>query len=105
MTGSHRKDLVVLTERAADAARRHMAEHGFPTGSAIRIDVTGKLRPRQYEITYDEVPTMEARDYIGQSQGISVLVFKKDAPRLEGLTIDFQDDQYTFDESTLTSLD
>jgi Fe-S cluster assembly iron-binding protein IscA len=87
----HRNDVVVLTERAAEAARRHMAEHGFPTGSAIRVDVTGKLRPRRYEITYDELPTTEGRDWIGQSHGVSILVFKKDALRLEGLTIDFQD--------------
>jgi Fe-S cluster assembly iron-binding protein IscA len=101
----HRNDVVILTERAAEAARRHMAEHGFPTGSAIRVDVTGKLRPRRYEITYDELPTTEGRDWIGQSHGVSILVFKKDAPRLEGLTIDFQAGRYTFDESTLTSLD
>ncbi len=100
-----RKDVVVLTERAAEATRRHMAEHGFPTGSAIRVDVTGKLRPRRYEISYEDLPITEGRDWIGRSHGVSILVFKKDAPRLEGLTIDFQDGRYTFDESTLTSLD
>ena len=98
-------DVVVLTERAAESARRHMAEHGFPTGSVIRVDVTGKLRPRRYEISYDDLPITEGRDWIGQSHGVSILVSKKDAQRLEGLTIDFQDGRYTFDESTLTSLD
>jgi Fe-S cluster assembly iron-binding protein IscA len=100
-----RKDVVVLTERAAEAARRHMAEHGFPTGSAIRVDVSGKRRPRRYEISYEDLPVTEGRDWIGQSHGLSILVFKKDAPRLEGLTIDFRDGQYAFDENALTSLD
>jgi len=94
-----------LTRYEQESARRHMAEHGFPTGSVIRVDVTGKLRPRRYEISYDDLPITEGRDWIGQSHGVSILVSKKDAPRLEGLTIDFQDGRYTFDESTLTSLD
>ncbi|MGA8350755.1 MAG: hypothetical protein WB773_23385, partial [Isosphaeraceae bacterium] len=63
------------------------------------------LRPRRYEISYDDLPITEGRDWIGQSHGVSILVSKKDAQRLEGLTIDFQDGRYTFDESTLTSLD
>ena len=75
-----------------------MDARGFPPGSAIRVDVTGKRRPRDYEITYDEVPATEGRDWIAQSHGVTILVFKKDAPRLKGLTIDFQDDRYTFDE-------
>jgi Fe-S cluster assembly iron-binding protein IscA len=100
-----RNDVVILTERAAEAARRQMAERGFPPGSAIRVDVTGKRQPRHYEITYDEVPATEGRDWIAQSHGVTILVFKKDALHLKGLTIDFQDGRYVFDERTLTSPD
>jgi len=98
-------DVVRLTARAAEAALREMAERGFAPGSAVRVDVTGKRRPRRYEITYDEFPTTQGRDWIGRLHGVPILVFKKDAPRLKGLTIDFQDGRYTFDESTLTSPD
>jgi Fe-S cluster assembly iron-binding protein IscA len=97
--------VVILTERAAEAARRQMAERGFPPGSAIRVDVTGKRQPRHYEITYDEVPATEGRDWIAQSHGVTILVFKKDALHLKGLTIDFQDGRYVFDERTLPSPD
>jgi Fe-S cluster assembly iron-binding protein IscA len=101
----HRNDVVVLTDRAVEAARREMSERGFPPGSALRVDVYGARRPRRYEVTYDEVPAVEGRDWVGRSQGIPILVFKKDAPRLKGLTVDYQDGQYTFDERTLTSPD
>jgi hypothetical protein len=98
-------DVVLLTARAAEAALRAMAERGFAPGSAVRVDVTGKRRPRRYEITYDELPTTQGRDWIGRLYGVPILVLKKDAPRLKGLTIDFQEGQFTFDESTLTSPD
>jgi Fe-S cluster assembly iron-binding protein IscA len=101
----HREDVVRLTRRAAEAALKQMEERGFPPGSAIRIDVAGKRRPRRYEITYDEVPLTEGRDWISQSNGVTILVFKKDAPRLKGLTVDFQQGAYTFDERTLNSPD
>ena len=101
----HREDVVKLTQRAAEAVLKQMAERGFPRGSAIRVDVSGKRRPRHYEITYDEVPLTEGRDWIMQSQGVTILVFKNDAAHLKGLTIDFQQGAYTFDERTLTSPD
>jgi len=100
---AHRDDIVSLTEKAAEAARREMAERGFPPGSAVRVDVHGARRPRRYEVTYDELPATSGRDWIGRSHGIPVLVFKKDAPRLKGLVVDFQDGRYRFDERTLAS--
>ena len=62
----------------------------LPPGSGLRIEVTGKHRPRTYEITYDDVPQKSDRDWITESNGVTILVFKKDAPRVDGLTIDFQ---------------
>jgi Fe-S cluster assembly iron-binding protein IscA len=98
-------DLVVLTERAAEAAARHMAEHGFPAGTAIRVEVTQKARPRGYEITYDDLPVTQGRDWVGNSRGLSVLVSKSDARLLQGLVIDFKNDRYLFDERRVASLD
>jgi Fe-S cluster assembly iron-binding protein IscA len=103
--GPHRKDLVVLTARAAEAARRHMAEHGFPTGSAIRVEVNGKRRRRRYEITYDDLPVTAGRDWIGESRGVSIFVSKEDSLLLHGLSIDFQDGRYLFDDRCVTSVD
>ena len=101
LIGNETTDVVTLTERAAEAAQRQMAERGFPRGSGIRVDVFGRHRPRRYEITYDDVPATEGREWIGQSHGVTILVSKKDTPRLMGLIIDFQDGRYTFDESEL----
>jgi Fe-S cluster assembly iron-binding protein IscA len=101
LIGNETNDVVTLTERAAEAAQRQMAERGFPRGSGIRVDVFGRHRPRRYEITYDDLPVTEGREWIGQSHGVTILVSKKDTPRLMGLTIDFQDGRYTFDESEL----
>jgi Fe-S cluster assembly iron-binding protein IscA len=103
--GPHRKDLVVLTARAAEAARRHMAEHGFPTGSAIRVEVGGKRRRRGYEITYDDLPVTAGRDWIGESRGVSIFVFKEDALLLDGLSIDFQDGRFLFEDRCVTSVE
>jgi Fe-S cluster assembly iron-binding protein IscA len=90
---------VVLTERAARAAQSIMADRGFPPGSALRVDVTGKFRPYEYEITYDDQPEREGPDWVGQSRGIVILVSKKDIQKCIGLTIDFLDGRFTFEES------
>jgi Fe-S cluster assembly iron-binding protein IscA len=103
--GPHHNELVVLTARAAEAVGRHMAEHGFPTGSAIRVEVSGKRRPRRYEITYDDFPVRAGRDWIGHSHGIPILVIEKDSLLLQGLTIDFKDGRYLFDDRRVTSVE
>ena len=41
----HRDDIVTLTDRAIEAARRDMTERGFPPGSAVRVDVYGRIGP------------------------------------------------------------
>jgi Fe-S cluster assembly iron-binding protein IscA len=98
-------DVVKLTKRAAEAAVKQMAERGFPPGSALRIDVTGRKSPRKYEITYDDSPPAGGRDWIIESNGVTILIFRKDAPRLKGLTVDFQQGAYTFHEGTFASSD
>jgi hypothetical protein len=103
--GDDTNEVVTLTKQAAEAAIRQMAERGFPPGSAVRVDVFGRHRPRSYEITYDDLPVTEGREWIGQSHGVTVLVSKRDAERLMGLTIDFQGERYTFDESHLVWVD
>ena len=96
-------DVVKLTKRAAEAAVKQMAERGFPPGSALRIDVTGRKRPLKYEITYDDSPPADGRDWIIESNGLTIFVFRKDAPRVKGLTVDFQQGAYTFHEGTFAS--
>jgi Fe-S cluster assembly iron-binding protein IscA len=99
----HRAAAVNLTPRAAQAALELMAGQGFPPGSGIRIEVTGKHRPRTYEITYDDVPQKSDRDWITESNGVTILVFKQDAALVDGLTIDFQKGAYVFDARMTSS--
>ncbi len=96
-------DVVKLSKRAAEAAVKQMAERGFPPGSALRLDVTGRKRPLKYEITYDDAPPLGGRDWIIESNGLTILVFRRDAPRVKGLTVDFQQGAYTFHEGTFAS--
>ncbi len=96
-------DVVKLTKRAAEAAVKQMVERGFPSGSALRLDVTGRKRPLKYEITYDDAPPPGGRDWMIESNGLTILVFRKDAPRVKGLTVDFQQGAYTFHEGTFAS--
>lgn len=96
--------VIKLTGRAADAAVKLMAERGFPPGSGVRIEVTGRHPPRHYEITYDDIPMRSERDWITESNGVTILVFKKDARKVDGLTIDFHQGAFFFDER-LTSPD
>jgi Fe-S cluster assembly iron-binding protein IscA len=98
-------DVAKLTDRAAEAARKQMAERGFPPGSALRLDVTGKHRPRTYEITYDDSPPAGARDWTIESNGLNILVSRKDAPRINGLTVDFQHGSFVFHEETFAGRD
>jgi hypothetical protein len=51
------------------------------------------------------VPLTEGFDWIMNSQGVTILVFKKDEPRLKGLLIDFKNGEYLFDERAVTSPD
>ena len=84
------------TERAAENAVRIMAERGFPPGSALRIEVQGKRGEGTYVVSYDDLPTSDGQDWVGTSHGVPVLVAKRLAPLVQGMSIDFQDGRYVF---------
>jgi Fe-S cluster assembly iron-binding protein IscA len=69
----------------------------------MRVELTGEPRPRKFQITYDDVPLTEGRDWIMTSEGVTILVFKDDEPRLKGLSIDFKNGEFLFDERAGTS--
>jgi Fe-S cluster assembly iron-binding protein IscA len=92
----HQKAVVSLTERAAENATRIMQERGFSAGSGLRLEVEGKDPERRYLIQYDDMPTSDGSDWVCTSQGVKILVSKRLAPLVEGMTIDFQSGDYAF---------
>lgn len=92
----HQKSVVSLTEKAAENATRIMQERGFPHGSGLRLEVEGKAPEQRYIIQYDDTPTSDGSDWVGTSHGIPILVSKRLAPQVEGMTIDFQNGDYAF---------
>lgn len=95
LTG-HEKEVVRLTERAAEQARRIMAERGFPKGPALWIEPTGRSTPPEYQISYDDQPPTDGSCWRSESHGVPVVVRKKDEPRLAGLVVDFLDGDFAF---------
>lgn len=92
----YQKDVIHLTERAAEAARRIMEERGFPTGTAMQVEVQGDPGFLVYAITYDDQPPSDGSVWRSEASGVAVIVRRRDASRLEGLTIDFKDGDFLF---------
>jgi Fe-S cluster assembly iron-binding protein IscA len=97
LTG-HEKEVVHLTERAAENAQRIMTERGFPASTAVQLEVEGSPRSPRYRITYDDQPPTDGSVWRGASHGVTIVVRKKDEPRFEGLVVDFIDGEFTFKE-------
>ena len=93
LTG-HRRDVVTLTQAAAELARQQMAESGFPDGTAIRVEASRDFHP-QYRIVYDE-PVADDRDWRGTSQGLTILVDKDLAAIVDGLEVDCEAGRFVF---------
>lgn len=97
LTG-HEKAVVRLTERAAENVRRIMTEKGFPAGTALQVEVTGDPGFREYHITYDDRPPTDGSVWKSEDNGVLVIVGKEDAPKIVGLTIDFEGGNYVYKE-------
>ena len=95
LTG-HQRQVVHLTERAAALARRAMAERGYPEGSALQVEVSGDPACPEYAVRYDDCPPVDGSAWRSQAHGLTVLVNKRDAPRVEGLVVDSEGDGYVF---------
>lgn len=90
----HTKSVVQLTERAADLARRRIAERGYPPETALAVRVGDEFGP-EYEVRYD-LPESDGRQWCCISHGITVLVEKEEEEMLEGLIVDEEDGEFVF---------
>ncbi len=84
-----RKQIVELTERAADAIRSRRATGAFPENIGVRISA-GADFDAGVDISFD-FPVSDGRDWIGESQGLVVLIDKSDEGQLAGCIVDFEE--------------
>ncbi len=85
---SHRKKLVEVSQTAAAEIRSRMAEAGFSEELGVRITPTGSAG--SVEIAFD-YPVSDGRDWLDQSQGLTLLVDKRHESQLSGSRLDFRD--------------
>jgi Fe-S cluster assembly iron-binding protein IscA len=95
----HDRVVVQLTERAAENARRVIAEREYRAGTALQVEVTGKPDAPHYSVCYDDRPPEDGSVWKCEFHGVPVIVRKEDAERLAGLVVDFVGAEYTFSES------
>lgn len=83
------KPLVDVTPRAAEEIQRQLTKQNEP-GQGIRLAVKGGgCSGLSYHLDYDQ-PT--DRDHVLDIQNIRVLIDRKSAIYLKGMTLDFSDD-------------
>jgi len=95
LTG-YEKEVVQLTERAAENARRIMVERGFPAGSAMQVEASESPGSYRCQISYDDQPPIDGSVWKNECHGVTVIVRKGDRSRLEGLLVDFIDGEFRF---------
>ena len=89
----HRRDLVELEESAAQEIRARMASGGFADELAVRITPT-RWADSEVAIAFD-YPVSDGRDWIDESQGLTLLVEKRYEAQLSGRTIVYVDSRFT----------
>ncbi|QDU57330.1 HesB/IscA family protein [Aeoliella mucimassa] len=83
---------VVLTEKAAAEVKRRMDDQKMDDSSMLRVKITaGGCSGFSYGLAFDTSFSEEA-DSKYDCHGVPVVVDKKSALYLEGVTVDFQDD-------------
>lgn len=85
----HRKDLLNLDETAvAEIKRRRWTERQDPALGILIVPT--KWDDAECEVRF-VVPVSNGSEWVGQSQGVTILVKKKDAQRVEGRRLSFED--------------
>jgi hypothetical protein len=93
---AHRKELVQLTERAADHARFLMRSRGFPDTTALQVEMVWQGSERAYSVTFDDQPPSDGSVWWSEAHGIKVLVPKRIAAEVDGLLIDAARGEFQF---------
>lgn len=83
------KPLISLTPKAVQEIKRQLEKQGRPN-LGIRLAVKGGgCSGLSYHLDYDE---SKERDHVLSQDGVQVLVDRKSAIYLKGMTVDFSDD-------------
>ncbi len=83
---------IVITEKAASEVRRIVAEQGAATKLYLRVRVVGGgCSGFQHKLDLDETFN-EKLDEAFQINGVDIVVDKRSALYLDGVTVDFHDD-------------
>lgn len=86
-TIDHRKDIVELTENAAEEILARIKEAKYPAEVAVRIEPADWYN-QTVTISFD-FPVSDGRDWVDDSQGILLLIEKRHEEQLAGKTIDY----------------
>ena len=89
---AHTKDLVELSSRAVEEIRSRRVSGKFPDNVGIRIKPT-KFADAEVEISFD-YPVSDGRDWIDESQGLTVLIDKDDEAQVSGSEIQFENGHF-----------
>jgi iron-sulfur cluster assembly protein len=83
---------IVLTEKAASEVRRIAAEQAAATTLYLRVRVVGGgCSGFQHKLDLDETVN-EKLDDVFEMNGVNIVVDKRSALYLDGVTVDFHDD-------------
>ena len=85
-------NVVSLTPQAAVEIRRRRALVSYGSEVVVRITPNDKAR-NEYQVAFD-FPLADGQDWIGMSEGVPIVVDRRDAPLLLGRTVDFRDGKF-----------
>jgi iron-sulfur cluster insertion protein len=89
---TEKKAPIVLTEKAASEVKRIVSEQAAPTPLYLRVRVVGGgCSGFQHKLDLDETVN-EKLDETFEIHGVNVVVDKRSALYLDGVTVDFIDD-------------
>jgi Fe-S cluster assembly iron-binding protein IscA len=95
------QNIVELTPNARQLTRQIRHDRRFPNDTGLRILInTDKVPP--FEIKFD-LPTDDDSDWIGESDGIFVMIKKTMALQLRGLAIDASNGEFVFSMRQIAS--
>jgi Fe-S cluster assembly iron-binding protein IscA len=90
----NRRNIVEFTPAAADFAKAAIHTRHYPEDTVLRIAQRHE-QGSGFEVRYD-LPSSEGADWIGETQGLMVVVEKAIADELNGVVVDMARDQYVF---------
>lgn len=99
------KQVVRLTTRAADSAKRFMVERSYPEGTALYVRPAEPKSPVPFTIEYDDLPPTDGSDWCSECDGVRVHVKKSESHLLQGLIVDFVEGQFTFQRPSTHTTD